>query len=98
MTRTASQRPRIAVIAVHGVADQKPSDTVRTAAKMLARAAEWAQPSPESDAAMPAANPSDKLAKLANLAPPGTYSAFEEHGLRIPVVRVPTPGRGASSA
>ena len=35
-TITAPSRPRIAVIAVHGVADQKPSDTVRTAAKLLA--------------------------------------------------------------
>ena len=33
------KRPRIAVIAIHGVADQKPLETARTAADMLARAA-----------------------------------------------------------
>ena len=70
MSTAIKGRPRVAVIAVHGVANQKPYDTVRTAAKMLARAAE--------------------LVKKSGVHTAATYSAFEEHGLRISVNRVPT--------
>jgi hypothetical protein len=70
--------PRVAVIAVHGVADQKPYETARAAADLLAHAEAFSQVKPRDTLGQDA----DEKMRT------GRYQAFEESDLRILVKRL----------
>jgi hypothetical protein len=77
---------RIALIAIHGVADQQPNDTARAAADMLLRAERVADEIPKRRVLDPRTrefhNPDDRR--------PGHYQGFEQRELRIGVTPLRT--------
>ncbi|MFZ1221477.1 MAG: hypothetical protein WAO00_19470 [Chthoniobacterales bacterium] len=81
---------RIALIAIHGVADQQPRDTARAAADMLLRAARVADEIPKRQVFDPRtgelSSPDDRT--------PGRYQGFEQRELRIGVTPLRTDMEG----
>ena len=77
MTAPDSKLPRIAVIGIHGVADQVPCDTAHAAADLLVRAE--------------AARESGTSLIEGQAAPAGSYDSFHQRTLRIQVKPVETP-------
>src|SRR5437762_8947378 len=82
MAEPTETPPRIAVIAIHGVADQKPNDTARAAADLLLRA----------ESVRPDLLPREIYGGQDNeQVGPGHYQGFEQRELRIAVHGVHPP-------
>src|SRR5688500_16180706 len=87
MPDTPVKPSRIAVIAIHGVADQQPYDTARAAADMLLRAERIAAEIPERTTQLNTTEPEPR-------ATAAHYQPFEQHERRTAV----TEGRSATTA
>src|SRR4051812_17232940 len=86
MDPSSEQSPRIAVIAVHGVADQQPNETARAAADMLLRAERVARDLRQRDIF----DPRTGEVTAPELTEPGRYQGFEQRELRIAVEALQT--------